>query len=318
MEYQYKITVSVVVVCMNTLKNLYPCLDSIKKHTTVSYEMLVVAYLFSEKNLMQLKKDYPWITIIESNEIRGFSENNNLALRLAKGEYCFILNDDTFFDTPVIDNLVNTIEDLPENVAIISPNIKYPDGSEQCCGRPPITWWKYILSCFKLWNEKQDTKYINKKGLFQSYNIIGAAFLIKNELFRNMGYFDEQYFFCPEDIALSTYLNKKEYKCYVNSEIILYHIAGASNHSKISIVTKAVGIKGSLLFFSNDSILKKIIIATVIWGTSLLKYLYWQLKIKYKNNDYAQIQSKAYLNVLKTIFSEKTPKEIFTTLYTKL
>ena len=37
--------VSIVIVCMNNLKNLYPCLDSIRKYTHVSYETLVVAYL---------------------------------------------------------------------------------------------------------------------------------------------------------------------------------------------------------------------------------------------------------------------------------
>ena len=43
------IKVSIVIVCMNNLKNLYPCLNSIIKHTSVSYEILVVAYLFSRK-----------------------------------------------------------------------------------------------------------------------------------------------------------------------------------------------------------------------------------------------------------------------------
>ena len=31
------IDVSIVIVCMNNLKNLHPCLESIKKYTTVSY-----------------------------------------------------------------------------------------------------------------------------------------------------------------------------------------------------------------------------------------------------------------------------------------
>ena len=96
------IDVSIVIVCMNNLKNLYPCLESIKKYTTVSYETLVVAYLFSKENLEKVKKDFPWVTFIESNEIRGFSENNNLALRDAKGEYCFVVNDDTEMKMDVV------------------------------------------------------------------------------------------------------------------------------------------------------------------------------------------------------------------------
>ena len=44
------IDVSIVIVCMNNLKNLYPCLNSILKNTTVNYEVFVVAFLFSDEN----------------------------------------------------------------------------------------------------------------------------------------------------------------------------------------------------------------------------------------------------------------------------
>lgn len=43
--------VAIVIVCMNNLKNLFPCLDSIKQQTKISYEVWVVAYLFSKENL---------------------------------------------------------------------------------------------------------------------------------------------------------------------------------------------------------------------------------------------------------------------------
>ena len=53
--------VSIVIVCMNRLDNLYPCLDSLRKHTAaVSYETLVVAYRFSDDNLSKVRADYPW------------------------------------------------------------------------------------------------------------------------------------------------------------------------------------------------------------------------------------------------------------------
>lgn len=65
------IEVSIVIVCMNNLKNLYPCLESIRKYTHVSYECLVTAYLFDKENLEKVRKDFPWVTFVESNEIRG-------------------------------------------------------------------------------------------------------------------------------------------------------------------------------------------------------------------------------------------------------
>ena len=145
------IDVSIVIVCMNNLKNLYPCLESIRKYTTVSYETLVVAYLFSKENLEKVKNDFPWVTFIESNEIRGFSENNNLALRQAKGKYCFVLNDDTEMKMDVVGRLVDSFGRCSENAAIISPCILNHKGEVAVCGRPKFTVWTYLLGTFHLY-----------------------------------------------------------------------------------------------------------------------------------------------------------------------
>jgi GT2 family glycosyltransferase len=314
--------VSIVIVCMNNLKNLYPCLDSIKQHTTVSYETLVVTYLFSAENLQKLRADYPWITIIESNEIRGFSENNNLALRQAKGKYCFVLNDDTYFDTPVIDELVKTIEELPDDVAIVSPNILNPDGTVQCCGRPPMNWKTTILYAYHLWKEEDNKTFVNKSGVFQSYNILGAAFLIKTDIFKNEGWFDEYYFFTPEDIALSTSLNENGYKCYVNANVRLVHIGGMSGKaiSKMYIATRPASRKGTIKFYSERSVVKNIILVTLLSINTILKiilYLVLSLVNSGKKNSYDN-QTKGELAVLITMLMPITPKEIFIRYYRQI
>ena len=307
------ITVSIVIVCMNNLNNLYPCLDSIKKYTTISYETLVVAYLFSNENLQKLKLDYPWITIIESNEIRGFSENNNLALRLAEGRYCFVLNDDTKFDIPVIDQLVNSIEKVPDAV-IMSPKTLFTDGRVQSCGRPPMTIFTYILSHLKLWNEqKVRSRFTNKKGIFQSYNVVGAAFLIKTSIFKELGFLDETYFFCPEDIVLSTLANQKGYKCYVDESVYLYHLEG-STAKRITMATMPAREKGNIIFYSHNSIVKRYILTIIVTLIFYLKAIYWIINSINKDT-HAEIMKRSYLNVLKAIYSSKTPKEIFIKIY---
>ena len=117
-------------------------------------------------------------------------DNNNLALKKAKGKYCFVVNDDTFIKSPVIDSLVKTIESLPNDVVILSPNIKYPDGRDQICGRRYYNWCSWIKSLLKIKLEKTSI-YENQNGVFQSYNISGAAFLIKTNIFHDLGWFDE-------------------------------------------------------------------------------------------------------------------------------
>ena len=146
--------VSVIIVSMNNYEVLSRCLDSIRTHTSTSYEVFVVAYLFSPENLQHLRQNYPWAQIIESNEIRGFSANNNLALRKATGKYCFVLNDDTKIESDVITSLAATFDQLPSEAAVVSPKLLFADHSLQYCGRPEINWKTYVLAQLGLWREK--------------------------------------------------------------------------------------------------------------------------------------------------------------------
>lgn len=313
--------VSIVIICMNNLKNLYPCLESIKKYTTVSYETFVVAYLFTPENLVKAKTDFPWVNFVESNEIRGFSENNNLALRLANGKYCFVVNDDTEMKMPVIDELVKTIESLPDNVAIVSPVLTYPDGSVQVCGRPYQDWKTNIRNDLGLGNKKMVEKYCNKEGVFQTYNIIGAGFLIKTDVFRKVGWFDERFFFCPEDIALSDGLNKKGYQCFVNGEVRLIHYEGMSGKSMSMVLTctKPAHAKGGVIFYSHGNMLLFVFLTAYYWILFLLRFFVHRVKsVLWQSNREYYILSIADWNVVKSIWRKQTPKQIFTKYYKAL
>ncbi len=310
------IDVSIVIVCMNNLKNLYPCLESIRKYTNeVNYETLVVAYLFSPENLLKVQKDFPWVTFIESNEIRGFSENNNLALRQAKGKYCFVLNDDTEMKMPVIDRLVETIERLPDDVAVISPMSVFGDGTIQSCGRPEFNIKTFILSSLKLWNaQKSKSPFVNQKGVFHTNNLWGAFFLIKTDIFRKIGWFDERYFFSPEDIAVSRELNRKGYKCYVDSNVVIIHYEGMTGKgtSVLQVATKPASYKGNLIFYGDDSKYKLLVVAVLSFIFLIPKFIYHRLKsycghAKERN----RILSLADVNCMKITFSSITPKQAF-------
>ena len=312
-EKEEQTIVSIVIVCMNNLKNLYPCLDSIRKFTTVNYETFVVAYLFSPENLIKVKRDYPWVKFIESNEIRGFSENNNLALRQANGKFCFVLNDDTFHDEPVIDRLVKDYESMAENVAVISPNVYRPNGTVQHCGRPRISMLDDMLDAFGYIKHKErNSRYCNKSGIFQSYNVHGAAFMIKREIFEKIGWFDERYFFCPEDIALSTLLNNLNYKCMVDANAKLVHIGGGT-WSKTLVATKPATVRGNVIFYCGEKFIKKLIYR-LYWSLIYVLYiLYWIMRVQ--NKEKRKIMICANWHAVIALWSSQTPKELFANYY---
>lgn len=314
---EYKYDVSIVIVSMNNVKDLYPCLNSIKEYNHCNYEVLVTAYLYTIENLQKVRADFPWITFVESNEIRGFSENNNLSLRKAQGKYCFVLNDDTEMKMPVVDMLFNRMEQLPADTGILCPVTLNRDGSVQRCGKPKYNFGSYLLGHMGLIKQyERHSKYVNGDGCFRSYNVSGAAFFIKTDIFEKVGWFDERYFFCPEDLALSTTVNKAGYKVYVDSDIRLTHFCGGT-WSKTIVATKPASVKGGMYFFAGNPILDVlyILIETI---AHFGRYLYWVVLGYSKGEDHRGTMMKANLNAIAAVWSTKTPKELFTKYYLEL
>lgn len=309
--------VSIVIVCMNRTDNLYPCLQSIREHTGVSYECLVVAYMFDPAKLAKAREDFPWVEFIVSDEIRGFSENNNLALRQAKGRFCFVLNDDTEFSTPVIDRLVADFDQLPKSAAIVSPKLVNADGSLQLCGRPTYPARNYLLQQWHMFSEPIDNVSGRKAEfaqVYRSWNITGACFLIKTEVFEQLGWFDETYFFTPEDIALGTLAVESGYGLYVDAAVEVTH-KWRTTASRISPAIRPAAVKGSLLFFSRGSKWKYFLLATGVWFAEFTKRVKARIRWQRTKSPEDLIKLQTFRNITANIFNRLSPKEIFKRYY---
>ena len=336
--------VSVIIVCMNRPDILFPCLDSIRVHTSVSYEVLVVAYRFSAENMQSLVSRYPWVDVIPSLEIRGFSENNNLALRQAMGRFCFVVNDDTLMRMPVIDALVEDFSRLASSAAALSPCIRFADGRIQTCGRTPWTAWRYAKHYLHLVDEGGEGRPGDSgryapsgpshrflrplrelvsdgplplplsgdgqapgrpsppSSLFQTYTLNGACFLIKTEAFREAGWFDERFFFTPEDIALGHKLNEMGYTVWADAGVSITHLAGGSV-SAMEAAIKPARVRGSLIFYGEPLWLKLFIVC--FEALRVAKYTFLPRSPRNK------LMKKTASNVIRTVFSALSPKEIF-------
>lgn len=309
--------VSIVIVCMDRMDNLRPCLRSVESNTTVSHETLVVAYMFTPEHLREAKAEFPTVTFIESNELRGFSENNNLALRQAAGRFCFILNDDTEFEGPVIDRLVADMDSLPGSAAIVSPRLVNADGSLQLCGRPPYPAINYVRQQWHRYSEPLDDtvgKTPIRDGIFQTSNITGAAFLIKTDVFRELGWFDETYYFTPEDIALSTLAREKGYGVYVDRDLAITHKWKATA-SRISPAIRPTAVRGSLIFFSRGSRLRYALLALGVWPAEAGKRVKAAFRFLFHPTEANRIKLRTFRNITRNIFTRRSPREIFLKYY---
>ena len=304
---QPRVDVSIVIVCMNQPDDLFRCLDSLALHThRATYEIWVVAYLFSRENLARLRERHPAVRIVESRERRGFAENNNLALRQVNGEYCFIVNDDTFVDMPTVDVLFESFRKEPR-AALFSPKILNLDGSVQFCGGLPHTMGHWLLVEFKLRKPaRMKSPLINGTGIFRTCTVMGAAFMVRTSVLRELGYFDERYFFCPEDSALSMLANARGYGCFVNADARIYH-KHSSTLGRHALPTVLAMQRGQTIFHGRDSRLRWLIYSSAMFILAAGKCLHWSLS---RAPDRA-LRSRIWRTAMATAFSRRTPKEIF-------
>jgi len=306
--------VSVVIVCMDRPDLLNPCLESIRAHNRTELEVWVVAYRFSEENLSRLRADWPAVKVVESRELRGFSENNNLALRQVTGEYCFIVNDDTLMRMPVIDRLLADFDRLPADAAVVSPKIVFPDGRVQTSGRAPWTAWRYVKHYLHLVDETVPTPWSMQEGLFRTWTVNGACFLVRTEVFREAGWFDETYTFTPEDIALGHRINELGYTVWSDADVEITHLAGGTV-SRMETAIKPTRVRGALLFYSGGSKLRYALLGAFVWCVEACRRLRYRFADRSDPGSHAAIMYATAGNVMRSVFTKRTTKEIFTELY---
>jgi GT2 family glycosyltransferase len=201
---------SVVIICWNDLKVILECISSIRVETSaIDYEIIVTDNASSDGSIAAIRERFPNVRIVENLENGGFAKGNNAGIRVAKGEYILILNPDTIVRDRALEKLVAYAERYPEAGAF-GCRVLNPDGSVQLSTHPLPTLWTWSMKAFALrWparfcNGFCTDEYRGWDGRserpigFQG----GCCLLVRGELLRNLGGFDERFFHQFEDADL--------------------------------------------------------------------------------------------------------------------
>jgi len=222
-------TVSIVIPCYNQVEYTYKCLASIKQYTTdVNYE-IIIADDQSTDATAELDKFVEGINICRTKENLGFLKNCNNAAAQARGKYIMFLNN----DTTVTEGWLSSLVDLLENDAdagMTGSKLVFPDGRLQEAGG--IIWsdgsgWNYGRG-----DDPMDHQYNYVREV--DY-ISGAAILIRSELWKQIGGFDER--FAPaycEDSDLAFEVRKAGYKVVYQPLSTVIHYEGISNGTDVN------------------------------------------------------------------------------------
>jgi GT2 family glycosyltransferase len=154
----------------------------------------------------QFLLNHPEITYIFNNKNVGFGKANNLVIDNIKhiSDYHLVLNPDTKFDPEILEELVNELKQN-EEVALIAPAIKFPDGRHQYSVRIYPAFFDLVvrkLNTFPKRIHKGEYRNIDLSKPFYPDAIHGSFLLFKTNDFVNIQGFDDRYFMYFEDIDI--------------------------------------------------------------------------------------------------------------------
>lgn len=199
------IDLTISIVNTNNRDMLDACLASIRDRTSrISYETIVVDNACTDGSADMVAEKYPWAQLIRNSGRMGFSANHNQALRLMRGRYCVILNEDTVLHPGCLDLMVEYL-DAHRDIGALGPRIHNADGSlQQSVYRIP-TISVLVSHALFLGAVMPHIPYFGGYRTWPHNTIAdvpflsGACIMFPSDLMRAVGYMDDGFFIYCED-----------------------------------------------------------------------------------------------------------------------
>ena len=278
--------ISIVIVNYNVKHFLEQCLMAIEKaRHNLNIEIIVVDNASVDGSQTMVKKKFPNVILIENHQNLGFAKANNKALKIARGNYILILNPDTLIQEDTLLVLKNFLDEHPD-VSAAGCKLINPDGSFQVASRRSIpTPWVAFTKIVGL------SRVFPKSKLFGRYNMTyvspdlasevdvlsGSLMMVRSDILKKVGYFDEDYFMYGEDIDLCYKIKKIGGKIYYTPRTKAIHYKGES--TKIGEFSYITNFYTSMLIFIDKhfkdhySIFVKLLLKTGIYLRAYIAYL---------------------------------------------
>ena len=191
--------ITVIVASFKSGEKIKNCLNSIDRQAKV--------ILVENSDDITIKKsiesEFSNVECILTGANLGYGKANNIGLSKVKTKFALILNPDTKLDPYTFEYFFKATKEIP-NFAIIGPS-----------------------------NQGEDNN-LEKKIPLSVINVKGYAMFLNLSEFKEIGFFDEDFFFYFEEIDLCKRIKDKGKKIYIVPDIKIYHDGGQSHEKSIN------------------------------------------------------------------------------------
>jgi GT2 family glycosyltransferase len=196
-------------------------LQSIKdKCSYPNLELIIVDNGSSEDPSAECKKICPEVKMVMTGKNLGFAGGNNAGIKVAKGEYLFIVNNDTEFTPLIIEGLLDIFEKYPD-AGIVSPKFHYffHKDTIEYAGYQSVnifTGRNSMIGC----QEKDKGQYDTIKETNYAH---GGAMMVSRKVISQVGLLPELFFLYYEEFDWCEQIKRKGFKVYYQPASLIYH-----------------------------------------------------------------------------------------------
>jgi hypothetical protein len=224
---------SIVIVNYNVKEFLQNLLHSIEKASSnISKEIIIIDNASDDGSVEVIKDKFPSTKLIENKINVGFGKANNQGLEIARGEHILFINPDCIVSEDTFDKLITFFESNP-NCGLAGCKILNSDGSLQlACRRSfpgPWTSFTKVTGLSGLFPNSKifaryNLTYRDENKTYEVDAVSGSFMMMRRDVYKKTGGFDEQFFMYGEDLDLCYRVQKAGYKVFYvhNTQVIHY------------------------------------------------------------------------------------------------
>ncbi|MCF8274716.1 MAG: glycosyltransferase family 2 protein [Flavobacteriaceae bacterium] len=221
--------VAIVILNWNGKKLLEQFLPSVIEHSKEAV-IYVADNASSDDSVAFIKIHFPMVKIIKNKENGGYAKGYNDALKNLEEDIFCLLNNDVEVTRNWLASIINTFK-KETNTAIIQPklldykNKEYFEYAGAAGGF--IDKFGYPYCRGRIFNtiEKDNKQYNDVADIFWAS---GACMFIRNQVFKKLNGFDENFFAHMEEIDLCWRAKNLEYDVKYVGQSEVYHVGGAT------------------------------------------------------------------------------------------
>ena len=264
--------VSVIIPNYNGEKYLRGCIESLRKQDDLDFETIIIDNASQDSDYKWLN-EYKDIIFKRLDKNYGFSPAVNVGIKMAKGEYVLLLNNDTVVEEDFVRQMVKAIEKDQRIFGVSSKMIAYQDHRimDDAGDEYTVLGWAY-----KIGDGKPVEDFMKPRRVFSA--CAGAA-LYRKKVFDEMGLFDETFFSYMEDVDVSYRARIYGYYNVYCPEAKVYHIGSATSGSKYNAFKVRLAARNNVYVpYKNMPLLQLIFNLPALLVGTLVKYIWFYKK----------------------------------------